>query len=202
MATIGLAMWLQSSGLAETNRLILVFIVLMAVVILGMGIVLLVVAVKAMKVAKDLGATAEEFKVKLLPLLDVAADVGRTSRDLLAETAPKLKVITSNFVETSETLKATSRTAKSVVEHCDATIADANLRAQKQVARVDGMVTVALNTTAEVVEAIGQGVKAPAHRIAVLAGQVRNFAEGVIARLRARRAAAEPDEEGEEPPYV
>jgi hypothetical protein len=199
MTTMSVAMLLQHSELAETNRLILIFIVLLAVVILGMGIVFLVIAMKAMKMAKELSASAEEFKQKMLPLLDVAAEVGRTSRDLLNETAPKIKVITANFVETSETLKATSRTAKSVVEHCDVTIADANLRAQRQVARVDGMVTAALNTTAEVVEAVGQGLKVPAQRIAVLAGQARNFAETFIAKIRARRAAAE---ESAEPPFI
>ena len=201
MTTMNLAMLLQHSELAETNRLILIFIVLLAAIILGMGIVLLVVAIKAMKMARDLSATAEEFKAKMLPLLDVAADVGRTSRDLLGETAPKIKVITANFVETSETLKATSRTAKSVVEHCDATIADANLRAQRQVARVDGMVTAALNTTAEVVESVGHALKVPAQRIGVLAGQARNFAETFIAKVRARRSAM-PFEENDEPPYV
>lgn len=201
MTTLGLAMLLQHSELAETNRLILIFIVLLAIVILGMGIVFLVVAVKAMKIAKELSATAEEFKRKMLPLLDVAADVGRTSRDLLTETAPKIKVITANFVETSETLKATSRTAKSVVESCDATIADANLRAQRQVARVDGMVTVALNTTAEVVEAIGSTLKVSAHRVSGAVAQARGFAESLIGKLRARRAA-QPFEEEEEPPYV
>jgi len=199
MTTMSVAMLLQHSELAETNRLILIFIVLLAVVILGMGIVFLVIAMKAMKMAKELSATAEEFKQKMLPLLDVAAEVGRTSRDLLNETAPKIKVITANFVETSETLKETSRTAKSVVEHCDVTIADANLRAQRQVARVDGMVTAALNTTAEVVESVGHALKVPAQRIAVLAGQARNFAETFIAKIRARRAAAE---ESAEPPFI
>lgn len=199
---ISLAMWLQSD-LALTNRLIMILIGLIVLALLGLAIVLIVVAVKAVKAIKDITATAEEFKTKMLPLLDVAADVGRTSRDLLAETAPKLKVITANFVETSESLKETSRAAKAVVEHCDATIADANLRAQRQVARVDGMVTAALNTTAEVVEAIGGGLKISAHRIAGLAGQARNLAEGFIAKFRARRAAAaEPFEESEEPPYV
>jgi hypothetical protein len=203
MATFGLAMWMQQSDLVVTNRLIMILIGLIILAVLGLGIVLIVVAVKAMKAMRDFGAAAEEFKGKMLPLLDIAADVGRTGRDLLTETAPKIKVITANFVETSEMLKETSRTAKAVVEHCDATIADANVRAQRQVARVDGMVTAALNTTAEVVEAIGHGLKAPAQRIAVLAGQARNFAEGFISKLRARRAAAaEPFEESEEPPYV
>jgi hypothetical protein len=203
MATFGLAMWMQQSDLVVTNRLIMILIGLIILAVLGLGIVLIVFAVKAMKTMREFGAAAEEFKGKMLPLLDVAADIGRTSRDLLTETAPKIKVITANFVETSETLKETSRTAKAVVQHCDATVADANLRAQRQVARVDGMVTAALNTTAEVVEAVGHGLKAPAQRIAVFAGQARSFAEGVIAKLRARRAAAgEPFEESEEPPYV
>lgn len=203
MVTLGLAMWLQQSDLVMTNRLIMVLIGLIILAVLGLGIVLIVVAVKAMKMMRELGAAAEEFKGKMLPLLDVAADVGRTGRDLLTETAPKIKVITANFVETSEALKETSKTAKAVVQHCDTTIADANVRAQKQVARVDGMVTAALNTTAEVVEAIGHGLKVPAQRIAVLAGQARNFAEGFVSKLRARRAAAaEPFEESEEPPYV
>ena len=201
MATVSLAMWFQSD-LAITNRLITVLIGLIGIAVLGLSIVLIVVAVKAMKAIKELGASAEEFKTKMMPLLDVAADVGRTSRDLLADAAPKIKVITANFVETSETMKAASLTAKSVVEHCDTTIADANLRAQKQVARVDGMVTAALNTTAEVVEAVGHGLKVPAQHIAVLAGQARSFVESFIGKIRARRAASVPYEETVEPPYV
>ncbi|HXE08956.1 MAG TPA: hypothetical protein VN612_13730 [Acidobacteriaceae bacterium] len=204
MAIFTLALWLQQSDLALTNRLIMILIGLIVLAALCLGIVLIVVAVKAVKVLRDFGAAAEEFKGKMLPLLDVAAEVGRTSRDLLTDAAPKIKVITTNFVETSESLKETSKTAKAVVQHCDTTIADANMRAQRQVARVDGMVTAALNTTAEVVEAIGHGLKAPAQRIAILAGQARNLAEGFFAKLRARRAAAgaEPLEETEEPPYV
>ncbi|HEY5056111.1 MAG TPA: DUF948 domain-containing protein [Acidobacteriaceae bacterium] len=200
MAIISLAMWFQSD-LAMTNRLIMILIGLIGIAVLGLAIVLIVVAVKAMKAIKEFGASAEEFKTKMLPLLDVAADVGRTSRDLLADAAPKLKIITANFAETSETLKSTSRAAKAVVEHCDTTIADANLRAQRQVARVDGMVTAALNTTSEVVEALGHGLKVPAQRIAVLAGQARNFAESFVQKVRSRRASV-PYEETVEPPYV
>lgn len=197
----GLAMWMVQSDLAMTNRLIMILIGIIALMLLGLGIVLLVFAVRAMKVLREFGAAAEEFKGKVMPLLDVAADLGRTSRDLLTETAPKIKVITANFVETSETLKATTRTAKAVVEHCDATVADANQRAQKQVARVDGMVTAALNTTSEVVEAIGQGLKVPAQRIAILAGQARSFAENFAAKIRARRTTAERPPSAE-PPFI
>ena len=199
MATLGLAMWLQQAELVQTNRLIMIFIGLIAAAFVLLVIVLIVVAVKVAGAVKGLSATADELKAKALPLLDVAREIGASSRDILEDAKPKVKIITANFVETSETLKATTQKAKSVVEHCDATIADANLRAQKQVARVDGMVTAALTTTAEVVEAIGEGLKVPAQRIAVLAGQARNFAESFIAKIRARRTAAE---EPADPPFI
>ena len=199
MATVGLAIWLQQAELVQTNRLIMIFIGMIAAAFVLLVIALIVVAVKITGVVKDLSATAEELKAKALPLLDVAREIGASGRDILEDAKPKVAIITANFAETSETLKVTSQKAKSVVEHCDATIADANLRAQKQVARVDGMVTAALTTTAEVVEAIGEGLKVPAQRIAVLAGQARSFAESFIAKIRVRRAAAE---ESAEPPFI
>ena len=199
MATLGLAMWLQQAELVQTNRLIMIFIGLISVSVVALVVTVIVLAVKALRVVEDLSGVAGDIKAKVLPLLDVAKEISASSRDILQDAAPKVKVITANFVETSETLKATSRTAKSVVEHCDATVADANLRAQRQVARVDGMVTATLNTTAEAVEAIGQGLKVPAQRIAVLAGQARSFAENFIAKIRARRAATE---EPAEPPFI
>ncbi|HWB32592.1 MAG TPA: hypothetical protein VG714_05405 [Acidobacteriaceae bacterium] len=193
MATIYPATWLQQSDLVATNHLIMVFIGLIAAAVLALTIVLIAVAVKAMKMVKEFAATAEEMKTKLLPLIDVATDVGRSGRDLLEDSAPKIKIITSNFVETSDTLRATSKAAKSVVEHCDVTIADANMRTQRQVARVDGMVTAALNTTTEVADTIANGLRGPAQRIATLAGQARSFAEGFFAKLRSRAATSETD---------
>jgi phage-related protein len=199
MATLGFAIWLQQAELAVTNRLIMIFIGLIAVAVLALAIALIAIAVKAMKMVKDLTVAAEDFKTKMMPLLEVATDVGRTSRDLLQDSAPKLKIITANLVETSETLKATSRTAQSVAEHCDATVTDVNLRAQRQVARVDDMVTVALTTTSEVVGAIANGLKGPAQRVAAMAGQAKNFAEGLFARFRTRASAARGSEMQDEP---
>jgi hypothetical protein len=78
-----------------------------------------------------------------------------------------------------------------------------NLRAQKQVARVDDMVTVALTTTSEVVGAIANGLKGPAQRVATLAGQAKNFAEGLFARFRARASAADGvAAQDDDPPFA
>ncbi len=192
MATMCFAMVLQQTDLAATNRLIMIFIGLIAGAMLVLAIALIVVALKAVQAVKGLSATAEEIKAKVLPLLDVATDIGKSGRAMLEDAAPKLKVITTNLAETSDTLKATSKTAQSVVEHCDATIADVNLRAQKQVARVDGMVTAALTTTAEVVESIGNGLRVPAQKIAAMASQAKYAAEGLLAKFKSMASTRTP----------
>ena len=85
----------------------------------------------------------------------------------------------------------TSQVARSAIRQIDTTVADANLRAQRQVARVDGMVTAALTTTAEVVEAIGNGIRVPAQKIAVAVTQARYVAEGLLAKIRSMASGSE-----------
>jgi hypothetical protein len=65
-----------------------------------------------------------------------------------------------------------------------ATVVDANSRTQRQVARVDGMVSAALNTTAEVVESINHGIRVPAQKIAQVAGQAKVVVEGLLDRIK------------------
>jgi len=194
-------MWLQDAGLAQTNHLIMIFIGLVALFMLGMLIALVAIAVTAGKAVKSMTATVEELKGKVLPIIDVATDIGKTGREMLQEAAPKVKVITDNLLKTSEI-------ARDAVQKVDATITDANQRTQRQVARVDDMVTAALKTTAEVAEAIGQGIRVPAQKIAEIAGQAKNIAEGLFAKIRSvaenspfgrRKAPVEADPEP--PPY-
>jgi len=134
----------------------------------------------------------------VLPLIDVATDISKTSKSVLEDAAPKVKVITDNLVTASETLAETSKSAKAAVLQFDTTITDVNLRAQKQVARVDGMLTSALTATSELAEAIGNGIRVPAQKIAAMASQAKLMAEGIFARIRAAAAArAESSSEDE-----
>ena len=61
---------------------------------------------------------------------------------MLRDTAPKLKVITENLVETSHVVR-------SKAQEFDVTMSDANRRARAQMATVDGMVRKVLAATAE-----------------------------------------------------
>ncbi len=190
MATTYLALWLQELDLARTNHLIMIFMGVMALAMLVMAGALLIVTITAAKAIKDARATADEFKDKLLPLIDVATDISKSGQALLHDVGPKVKVITENVMQASETLAETSKAARATVQQIDATLADANQRAQKQVARVDGMVTAALTTAAEVAEAIGNGIRVPAQKIAAAATQARAVAEGLLARFRSMTGAS------------
>jgi methyl-accepting chemotaxis protein len=185
-----LAMWFQetytfSSGNA---KLLMAFIALVAVSMFVQAIVTISVSLKAAKAMKDLAATAEEFKTKALPLItkalpliDAAMDMGHTAHTLLNETAPKVKLITDNLVETTNVVRHSA-------QEFDRTIADANMRTQRQVARVDGMVTAALTTTAEIVETVGNGIRGPVKKIAEIASQAKSAVEGVVARMKSAAA--------------
>jgi hypothetical protein len=185
-----LAMWFQetytfSSGNA---KLLIAFIALVAISMFVQAIVTISVSLKAAKAMKDLAATAEEFKTKALPLIDSMRDMGHTAHKLLNESAPKVKIITDNLVETSNTLVQTSNVVRHSAQEFDRTIADANIRTQKQVARVDGMVTATLNTTAEIVETVSNGIRMPAQKIAAIASQAKSALEGLLARFKSANA--------------
>jgi uncharacterized protein YoxC len=189
MATMGFAMWIQAMDLAGTNRLIMIFIGLVAIAMVVMAIAMIVIALTAAKAMKGLNATVDEMKGKVLPLIDVAMDISKTSRSVLDDAAPKVKVITDNLVMASDTLAETSKSARAAVAQFDTTISDVNVRALRQVARVDGMLTSALTATSELAEAIGNGIRVPAQKIAAFAGQARLMAEGIFSRIRAAAAA-------------
>jgi uncharacterized protein YoxC len=194
MAITYLAMWLQDADAANTRRLAFYLILLIAVAVAGMAVVLVVFALKAFKMIRDLATTADELKGKILPLLSEATILAKSGRELLEEATPKVKIITDNLVKTSDTLAETSRSARAVVAQFDTTLTDVNIRTQRQVARVDTMVTAALTTTAEVAEAISNGIRVPVQRIAGMAGAARVVLEGLFSRFQRATGAHASDE--------
>jgi uncharacterized protein YoxC len=180
-----LAMWFQetytfSSGNA---KLLMVFIGLVAVALAIQAIALIVVAVGAAKAIKSLTATVEEVKGKALPLIDTAKDIAHTAQGIMHDTAPKVKIITENLVETSNVVRHSA-------QEFDKTIVDANVRTQRQMARVDGMVTTALTTAAEIVETVNNGIRGPAQKIAGIAAQAKNAFEGILNKLKSKTAGS------------
>lgn len=198
-----LAMWFQdaaTTGFSSSSEkmiawslvIIAVALALQALFYMGIGIGALIALKKVQttidtvrgelkgtvgEVTRDLKVEVAEIKSKLYPVIDNVNHISNTAKNVLADAEPKLKVITEHLTETS-------RVVRDSAEKLGQTVGDANSKTQRQVARVDGMVTAALNTTADVVHAIEHGIKVPAQKIAVAATEARFVAEGLLDKLK------------------
>lgn len=188
MATAFLATWFQDSDMANSLHhmstymgiLAISVAVLVLIIVVG-GAVALAMVIKAIN---KVTAIATDLQTKANPIIQEAGVISRHFREVLEDAKPKIATITENLAKTSATVSETAVTAKATVEKVQQTVVDANARTQRQVARVDGMVSAALNTTAEVVESINHGIKVPAQKIAQAAGQAKVVVEGLLDRIK------------------
>jgi hypothetical protein len=170
-------MWLQEAGSLSSgnSRLLMFFVGMVAIAMVVQAIVVIVFAVGASKASKRALEIADDLRTKMAPILD-------TTHTVLHDSAPKVKIITENLVETSHLVRSKA------VEF-DATATDLNMKTRAQAARVDGMVTSVLNTTADISESLQKAVKVPVREFAglvngfkagldVLVGRAKEFGRG------------------------
>jgi len=178
-------MWLQDAGSLSSgnSRWLMFFVGMVAVAMFVQMIAVIVIAVGAAKASKKGLEIAEELRTKMGPILD-------TTHGVLHDSAPKLKIITENLVETSHVVR-------SKAQEFDVTASDLNMRTRAQAARVDGMVTGVLNTTADISETLQRAVKVPVREFAglvngfkagldVLVGRAKEFGRGKPNSARSR----------------
>ena len=157
-------MWMQDPGSLSSgnSRWLMIFVGMVAVAMVVQMIAVIVIAVGAAKASKKGLEIAEELRTKLGPILD-------TTHGVIQDSAPKVKIITENLVETSHVVRAKAA-------EFDVTASELNMKTRAQAARVDGMVTAVLNTTAEISETLQRAVKVPVREFA---GLVNGFKAGV-----------------------
>jgi hypothetical protein len=172
-----LGMWLQDpDSLSSGNsRLLMIFVAMVAIAMVAQAIALIIMAIGASKARKRGLEIVEEMRLKMLPIIT-------GTHELIRDNAPKVKIITENFVETSHVIR-------SKAQEFDVTASDLNAKTRAQAARVDGMVTSVLNTTAEISESIQRGIKVPVREVTgvvnglkagldVLVGRTKGFGSG------------------------
>src|SRR5271170_4166752 len=170
-------MWLQEqNSLSSVNtKWLIIFVGMVAVAMVVQAIAVIVMVVVAAKASKRALTMAEELRIKVNPILD-------TTHSVLHDSAPKVKIITENLVETSHVVR-------SKAQEFDVTASELNMKTRAQAARVDGMVTSVLNTTADISETLQRAVKVPVREFAglvngfkagldVLVGRAKEFGRG------------------------
>ena len=178
-------MWLQDAGsLSSGNSTLLIWLVgLIALGMVVQAIAVIVIAAGAAKASKRALEIADQLHTKIMPILD-------TTQGVLHDSAPKVKIITENLVETSHVVR-------SKAAEFDVTANDLNMRTRAQAARVDGMVTAVLNTTADISESLQKAVKVPVRELTglvngfkagmdVLVGRAKEFGRGKANGTRGR----------------
>ncbi len=165
-------MWLQGGdSLSSGNsRLLMIFVGMVAVAMSAQAVALVAMAIGAAKARKRGMEIAEELRIKVLPVIDGA-------QEILRDTTPKIKIITENLVETSHIVR-------SQAQEFDATLSEVNDRTRAQVARVDGMITSTLTTTAEIVATIQQSIRVPVRQVAGLVNGLKAGLDVLVGRAK------------------
>ena len=163
-------MWLQDAGSLSSgnSKLLMIFIGIVAFSMLTQAIVFIVAAVAASRGRNRVLAIAEEIRLKTLPVLD-------STHSLIRDLHPKVKVIADNLVETSHIVRGKA-------QEFDTTISDVNQRTRAQAARVDGMVTSVLNTTAGIASTIQKGVQIPVREFSGLVNGLKAGLDVLVGR--------------------
>ncbi len=139
-------------SIAVPQNLFLVFTIAVVISVVIQGCVFLGLLIVAMKAVKKFTAIAEELKGKALPIMAQA-------QDLTADLTPKIKIISTNLVTVSNTVR-------DQVHHVDATVSDVVDKSKTQAARVDDMVSAVLDGVTHAGETIKTGVKIPIRQVA------------------------------------
>jgi hypothetical protein len=143
-----------------------------ALVLLGM-----LFALKgALRRVDEVSKKAEE---NVLPLL-------ATSRSLLEEVSPKLKVAAQNVLEVSQTLRVESKRAAGTVD-------DLLKKAMVQTDRVDEMVTATLNSVAHATATVQRAVSGPVRQVGAVLNGLRAGFDVLRNKEREAHAAADGD---------
>ena len=135
----------------SSQTLLVVFIAVAAISILmqaGFSAATFFAARKAQKKIMDL---ADDVRLHALPAI-------MSSRELIQDITPKLKLITEN-------LTATTATLRSKTEQVGGLVGNVTERAQVQASRVDGMVKGTLDQLTIAVQAIEHGVAVPVRHV-------------------------------------
>ncbi len=177
---MGLAgMWMQEPGsLSSGNSMLLtIFVALAALAMLVQAIALVVMAIGSAKALKRGIAIAEEVRGKALPIIESSQGWIRETQEMIRENAPKVKAITENLVETTHMVKSKTR-------DFEATATDVNQKTRAQVARVDGMMSSVLNTSAEIADTIQRGIKIPVREVSGVVNGLKAGLDVLVGRSK------------------
>jgi uncharacterized protein YoxC len=173
--SLAMALFQDPSISAHDIHLTRIFIAFIAVALMIQALGILLVAIYAAKFLAILHSISRNVEEKALPLIE---HTGELVRDL----TPKINSISTNVEQVSNTVRIKVDELGQTVTELNETIAEANGRTRVHVARVDGMVTEALDTTEDISRTVQQGIRIPVREIAGIIAGIKVAVETLIER--------------------
>lgn len=162
--------FLQASGLDGRDvHWLMIFAGVIAAAMVAQALGLIGSAIFASKMLKKVEHLSDSFDQKTTPVMLKATA-------LLDDLGPKIRSVSANVEQISYTVREKCDELGATLTQINRTVVDVNARTQVHVARVDGMVADALDTTAEVSRVVQDGIRTPVRQIA---GIIAGFKAGI-----------------------
>jgi len=136
---------------STAQTFLVIFVAIVAISFFVQACFTVAIFIGARKAQKKVMSLAEDVRLHALPVI-------MSSREVLQDISPKLKVITENLTVTTATLR-------SKADEISGVVSDVTNRAHVQASRVDGMVKGTLDGLTTAVQAIEHGVAMPVRQV-------------------------------------
>lgn len=155
----------------------IIFTGVTAAAVLLQACVMLGIFLAVRQTTKKLLDATDEIKKHAIPVIVNA-------RQLLEDITPKVKVVSTNVVEVSQSVRHQ-------VKHVGATVDDLLGKTTAQAARVDGMVTAGLNSAAHAGQTVQHAASVPIRQVSALLAGLRAAFDVLRGKEREPRTVAE-----------
>lgn len=172
----------------NSQTILVVFVALASIAFVAQAAILLVIVFAAKKALEKLRQDFDELRENAVPFFT-------TSRETLARIAPKIEPLTTDLVKAvanasaiSSDLAQITGKVRTQVETVQISTTELVERAKVQAARVDSIVTTALDTADRIGVFLQHSVSVPARQLSAILAAAR----AVIDSLRNSSAASQP----------
>jgi uncharacterized protein YoxC len=176
VSSIASAAFFQTGDISGHDvHLLMVAAMIIAIAVVVAAVGLVATTVFAAKLLHSVDGVVKETRLRTGPILD-------KTNALLVELSPKVHAITTNAEQISYTVREKLEEIGETVSQINRTAQDTNARTRVHVAKVDGIVTGALDTAQDVSNTVQEGIRVPLRQVAGLVAGLKAGIEKLVER--------------------
>jgi ABC-type transporter Mla subunit MlaD len=175
---VAAAMYFQSQGFDQQTHdihLVMIFTCIIAVALCLQAVGVFAAGLMASKMFGKLDALTQRLEAKATPIMDKA-------NQIVTDLTPKIQSVSTNVEQISYTVREKVDEIGVTVSEINRTVIDINAKTRTHVDHVDGIVSDALATTADVSSTIQDSIRKPVRQIAGIVAGVKAGVETLVAR--------------------